>query len=219
MPSRCQPDFEPLLAELFSMAALDQTQAPVIGLRSDGRLAYLNEAWDDFATVNGGQPDIARHWDLDSNYFRAIPAALTPFYRELFGRAPAPGAGLQPVSHEYECSGARVFRKFNMQVFALSDHAGFLVLNSMIVERPHDPATLPEHPDDLALYADETGTIHQCSHFRRVQSNGHPDRWDWVPAWVESIPPETSHTICPICYEYYYPLGGRHRVAASSSGA
>ena len=29
--------------------------------------------------------------------------------------------------------------------------------------------------------------------------------WDWVPAWVESMPEGITHTLCGVCAEQYAP--------------
>ena len=56
-----------------------------------------------------------------------------------------------------------------------------------------------------ARYATDGDVIVQCCHCRRTRRSDGSDVWDWVPAWVASPPPETSHGICPLCLEYFYP--------------
>lgn len=205
MAARCHPDFERPLGRLFSRPELDDSTGTIFGLWPDGTLAYVNAAWDLFAAANGAGPDFARRWDLGASYFDAMTPPLRPFFRDLLARAPVPDNLARPPAHEYECSSADVFRRFCLHVYALPGAAGFLMVNSTLLERPHDIVRRPPRLATPENYRDDQGVIHQCSHCRRVLSAVGPDRWDWVPAWVERIPVEMTHTICPICFDYYYP--------------
>lgn len=94
-----------------------------------------------------------------------------------------------------------------MQVYALPGGQGHLIVNTLIVERPHDRESRPPCAPDPTRYSDRHGLIRQCSHCRRVQDPVAPTRWDWVPTWVERAPPNTSHGICPVCDSYFFPEG------------
>ena len=41
-----------------------------------------------------------------------------------------------------------------------------------------------------------------CRRVRRVRDGEH---WDWVPAFVRTPAPSTTHGLCPLCFELYYP--------------
>jgi hypothetical protein len=205
MPTQIDTEFAGLLAPRFRLDELDRHSASVFGLWRDYRIAYINSAWSVFAEENNGQPDIEQRWTLGSRYLAAVPQALRPFYEALLGQAPDPGSSLQPVSHVYECSSASHFRKFSMQIYALQEHTGFVIVNSLFIEVPHDPFERQPQLPDPDRYVDSNGNIVQCSHCRRVQHVSYPSRWDWVPAWVSRSPGEASHSICSICLDYYYP--------------
>jgi len=80
-----------------------------------------------------------------------------------------------------------------------------LVVNSLCEERRHVPEYRPPHPPDGARYRSrKTGLITQCCNCRRVRRLAEPSRWDWVPAWVATIPPDTTSGLCPLCSEYYW---------------
>ncbi len=197
--------FTALLADRFPAGMLDAHPSSVFGIWPDGRLAYLNPGWYEFAIANGGYPAIENQWDIGANYLDAVTPPLRPFYRALLARAPEVGAAQHPLSHEYECSSADMFRKYNMQVYALPRQAGWLVVNSLVVEQPHDPEERPAHATSDAEYRDVAGIVHQCAHCRRVLHQGREPRWDWVPAWVTHPARDTSHDVCPVCYAFYYP--------------
>jgi len=203
--SRCDPSFEPLL-EGFDREALDAHPGSVFGLSSDRRIAYVNAAWSRFAEENEGQPGIQHAWDLGASYLDAVAEPLRSFYEDLLRRAVEAGAAsMHPAACDYECSSAETFRMYHMDVYALHGGRGYLLVNSLVVEEPHDPAKRAPHDPDRDAYTDPDGLIHQCSHCRRVENLRVQDRWDWVPDWVDEPPEETSHTVCTVCFEYFYP--------------
>ena len=204
MRGRCNPSFAALLRSAFRPEDLDEHPWPVFGLEADGTLAYVNLAWDAFALANGGEPEVSRAWNVGSNFFAAVAEPLHPFFRALFERATGERHALQPAEHVYECSSSQEFRQFSMQVFPLAEGAGFVVLNSLVTARPHDHVERPPHPADIKRYADVNGLMHQCAHCRRMRRADDPDRWDWVPAWIDARQRDISHGICPLCYAYYY---------------
>jgi hypothetical protein len=197
--------FAALLSPRFRVADLEGHPASVFGMWRDTTLAYVNPAWSAFAESNNGQPAVEREWGLGARYLDAIAEPLQPFYERLLQEAPGVGMSLRPASHTYECSSADVFRRFVMQVYCLPERSGFVVVNSLVVEAPHDPAARPAQSPDAVRYMNTDGVIVQCSHCRRIRHAGADERWDWVPEWVEHSPRDTSHGLCPICFEYYYP--------------
>lgn len=204
-PPHVAPGFADLLAPLFRIEELDRDPASIFGLWADGTIAYFNAAWSAFAAENGGQPRVQADWGLGARYLDAIAQPLRPFYASLLAEASDERAGLHPRAHQYECSSARLFRKYSMQVYALAGQTGVVVVNSLVFEVPHDPAIRPSQVADPARYRDGRGLVVQCAHCRRVRHGADADRWDWVPAWVERSAEMTSHGICALCLDYYYP--------------
>lgn len=197
--------YRKLIDAVLASAHFEGHPESIFAIDQDGYLIYVNAAWHRFASSNGGQPAIADRWSLGANYFAAIPPPLNTFYRNLIRQAPAYGEGTAPLSHCYECSAAMVFREYNMLIYALPDQRGHLIVNSRVVERPHDPLTHAARQPDLASYLDPHGLMHQCAHCRRMEHQLDQSRWDWIPEWVEAPQPNISHGICPVCVEYYFP--------------
>lgn len=191
-----------LLTRLFDVDTLDAHPGTVFAIDREGRLVYVNPAWEAFARNNGGDALIER-WGLGANYFQALPAVLEEYFRDLFGRVPAAGTALEPATHSYECSSAGVYRRYTMLIYRLPDDAGFLVVNSLVVERPHgrDRQVCAPAPDH---YVNDNGFILQCAHCRRIRHVSEPARWDWVPDWVTDPQPNVSHGVCPVCFAYYF---------------
>jgi hypothetical protein len=204
MFTRLSANFADLLAPNFQLDELEASEAIVFGLWRDFSLAYVNPAWVCFADSNDGQPYINDVWGVGSQYLDAIPGKLRTFYEHFLTAAPVPGTTLHPAAHVYECSSPTVFRQYRMQVYALRERLGYIVNNALVVERPHDPLTRTPHDPDLPQYVDAVGIITQCSHCRLVRHVGARERWDWVPAWVEHVQPNTSHGLCAMCFSYYY---------------
>jgi hypothetical protein len=88
--------------------------------------------------------------------------------------------------------------------YALDCGRGFLVANSLLIERMHDPrATVPAPREED--YRDEHGLLCQRSHCRRYRRTRVAVRRDWIPPWVRRQPVRTSHGLCRICCDYFYP--------------
>lgn len=148
-------------------------------------------------------PEANETW-MGQRYLDVIAAPLRPFYEKLFSLAPDADSALQPVSHVYECSSPTTFRQFAMKVYALANGKGFVVINTLVDSRPHDNRTRVPQLPDRSLYETSDGMIVQCAHCRLVR-RADQSRWDWVPAWIEQVPSDTSHGVCEVCLEYYFP--------------
>jgi hypothetical protein len=188
-------------------AAVESSPHACFCLTESLDICYCNSAWDRFARENGGTPNVLAASVLHKPFLQFVPEALRANFEELFHRVRALGR-LQSL--DYECSSAKVFRIYRMQVYPLKPGSGFVAINSLRVVHPHTRKVC--EPDD-AIYKCKLGLIHMCANCRRTRRNGDPEIWDWVPAYVERPRPEMTHTICPFCREYYYsaylPRAGR----------
>ncbi len=188
--------FQGLLCD-FNTEALRKDPAVIYGMWRDFRLAYMNPAWFQFAAGNGGEPCISRDWPLGRSILDAVPLPIQPHFVKNVGRVLTE---LRPWVEIFECSSATLFRKFQMTVYPLGAGAGLLIVNSPVIETPHDRTAAPAIE---ALYRDPAGIMHQCAYCRRFQRQPVQSLWDWVPKWVNQVPPRTSHGICPPCFEFY----------------
>lgn len=204
------PEFEPRIRRACDLAVLDAQATSVAVLMPDTTIAYVNAAWTQFARDNGGASLEACNWGLGSRYLDAVPAPLKPFYTDLLRNAPAAADALTPTVHEYECSSAVRYRRYAMHVYPLRDGAGWQIVHSPTVVTPHDPVARPTREPLLERYQATNGLVTQCAHCRRIRDAKMPDRWDWVPAWVDSPLANMSRGICLPCWRHYYPeTGGR----------
>ncbi len=202
--AQLEAQFQAALAPHFRLEELENHPASVFGLSPDYRIVYVNAAWRRFAHENGAsQHD--EGWGIGTHYLQAMAKPLQPFYTGLLQRAIAEPDSMHPIAHVYECSSATLFRQFRMQLYALREKRGFVVVNTLAIEAPHDPNRRAEHAPERARYTNANGLIVQCAHCRLVERATTLGTWDWVPRWVEQSPPETTHGICPVCLDYYYP--------------
>lgn len=197
----CDPGFQQLLAQHFSIELLEQHPATVYGLWPDLTLAYMNPAWFDFARNNGGEA-VEPNWSLGRVITDALPEVLHPFYVELYLRG-LENQDEQPLQHAYECSSPEQYRWFEMSVHNLGYGAGLLIINRDEVIRAHrrDP-----HTANPFEYRDIGGVYHQCSHCRCYRHGTLTDQWHWIPGWICRPQANIDHTLCPGCFDYYYGL-------------
>ncbi|BCR05381.1 hypothetical protein DESUT3_24500 [Desulfuromonas versatilis] len=193
------PAFQGLL-EGFEFEILNSPEHSNFGLWPDLSFSFFNDGWFRFAAENGGEPLISREWPLGSSLLTATPAILLDFFNDGFARCLDAG---RPWEHKYECSSPEVYRLMHQIVYPLRNSAGFLVVNSLLIEREMQRSPEKENPDD---YFDPHGFAHQCAHCRRVKNLRVKDRWDWIPALVAAPHPDVSHGLCPVCRDFYYPV-------------
>jgi len=196
------PEFPPLLAD-YDLDALEAHAGPIFGVLADYRLAYLNPGWFRFAQDNGGEPAISGDWPLGRSLLDCARGEVRRYIESMLGACLQSG---EMWAHEYECSSASVHRLYHQVAYPLGARQGLLIVNSLVIECPQDPIARPPQPADASRYTDADGLITQCAHCRRVHNPEVPDRWDWVPDWVRQCPPNTSHTFCPTCLGFHYPL-------------
>ncbi|MBN2705758.1 MAG: hypothetical protein JXR89_04880 [Deltaproteobacteria bacterium] len=188
------------LLEKHDFTKFARSRYTIYGLWPDYSFAYFNPGWYEFAEKNGGAPTLFEKWDLGSNLMDAVVAELQPFYQDHYSRCLARN---QVWEHDYQCSSPTYYRSFRQSVYPVSGQA-LLIVNALNIEELHaGPATSLDE-NNMGNYVDRHGFIHQCCHCRKIQHMLDKKRWDWIPAWVEKMPPNTSHGLCPVCFYYYY---------------
>lgn len=187
------------LLRAYPVEEFDQQPGSVIGTWSDFKVGYLNDGWSKFAQENDGAVD---RWGIGACLLDAIPAVLSPFYRNHFAAVLRDD---RPWEHIYECSSPKLLRLFHMLVLPLENKQGLLMFHSLRRETTHEPG----HEDVIAgKYEDSNGILHQCAHCRRTRRNDE-DVWDWLPEFVRNPRPNTSHGLCRPCFAFYYNEGRR----------
>ena len=165
------------------------------------RITYCNQSWDRFAGENGGR-GLERERMYGRSWMAAIPVPLQQFFEEGFAMALTTR---QVWEHCYECSTPTVYRAFRMTTYPDPEGMGLVVVNSLMVERPHDPAERPAHQAYSFVYINGNAQITMCCHCRRTCRAHHKQVWDWVPAYLNEAPVPVSHGICTVCMTLHYP--------------
>jgi hypothetical protein len=176
----------------------EDDQSVIYLLDKNLRIVYCNKAWDEFAEHNGGV-HLRRIEQVGRRVLDSNAEPLKTFYRSAFERALAEH---EPWEHLYECSSPRLYREFHMQVLPLQAPPRLIVVNSLVVEKPHERII---QPPLTALYRTTGGVITMCMHCRRTRRGEGSDIWDWVPDFLASPPHDISHGLCPTCFRYHYP--------------
>lgn len=190
-----------ILLDGFNLETLENDPNSIFGLSTDLSLMYLNPGWFDFAKKNKGEPAISDKFTLGTHVGDSMIGPVRDYYIDIFQRILQTG---EVWHHDYECSSPKTFRIYHQSVYPLYNRRGLICVNSLVTEQAHDANTRRTCRPIKKLYTQETGFIYQCSNCRRVQRVSQQNVWDWVPAWVELMPKNVSHTFCQICYEYYY---------------
>lgn len=192
----------PAFLEGFKLESLESSSSVIYATDSELRLIYFNPSWFAFARDNGGEPAISTRFPLFTPLMDAILGPLKQFYLAAFLRVLEKGS---PWEHEYECSSETYYRRFHQTIYPLRNRKGLVFVNSLLVDALHKNENKNESPPLPEVYtAPETGNMNMCSHCRRIQRVKETEVWDWIPEFIANPLPNTSHTLCPICYDYYF---------------
>ncbi len=179
--------------------ALDHVDNPTYVLSDQLRILRVNDGWRRFALANCGASMLDR-WGRGSFVLDAISADLREFYRALYEEA---RTSSERREHDYECSSGQVERRFRMFMYPTAEK--FLVVtHSLRIERPHERVAMPAAGGTYR----RDGTMVMCSSCRRTkvaQAPHDPERWDWVPSYVDAMPDNVSHGLCAACIEQDFP--------------
>lgn len=110
------------------------------------------------------------------------------------------------VEHQYQCHTPDRYREFRMRLLPQPSEASVLIEHALVIDRAMPLEPLPTAVA-LVQWYERGGMVTQCAHCRKVRRAG-TDRWDWVPTYVARPHPNTSHGLCAVCLEYYYPKDG-----------
>ena len=172
--------------------ALEENSSPALCLDSELKIRYVNPAW---FTVG---ESVGLTW-----MGRLIEACMEPHLATEFS-----GHFRQVLetgnvwNKNYACAAPEAYRMFRLTVYPLPGRRGLALQHTLRVEVAHAPEIV-ESPG--AILTDEHGQYTQCCQCLRFRDPGQSESWKWVPAWAHKPPVPTSHTLCTLCLEHYYP--------------
>jgi hypothetical protein len=191
-------DFEALLGR-HGLAGVRDDPCVMLGLWPELTIGFVNAAYERFARANGADDAFLAAWGPGRPLLDAVAGPQRAFYEGALGTVLAAGT---PFEFDYECSSDGRFRLFHMRALRLGRGEGILVVHSLSAEGPQ---LRRDAEGAEPTYRDGRGLVAVCGHCRRTRRADDPSRWDWVPAFVRSLPDGTTHGLCPTCVAYYYP--------------
>ena len=183
----------------YPFSAVEDGTSVIFCLNPDLIITYCNPAWDRFAVQNGGQA-LCRPYPIGRCILDSISGPDRDYFAKRFRETLNQS---EPWERDYECSTADVYRKMRMRVLPMQAVRALIVINSLLVEHPHQiAATAPLEE----AYRTEHGLIVMCANCRRTRRiDPNVQIWDWVPRFVQDMPLNITHGICASCREFYYP--------------
>lgn len=188
----------------FDLPTLERHPDTVYGLTKDLELSYFNPAWFEFAEENEGEPTISSKFTLGTPIESCLLGPAHEAYSRIYEEVLETGKARHV---EYECSSPAKLRIFTNSTYPLKNGEGLVVINRIRRLENHDRIAVPEHLLIESDYRFHTGLVHQCCNCRCIQRVDDETKWEWIPQWVSKIPRNSSHTICPICFDYYWKFG------------
>lgn len=197
---RYKSDF-PIRLKGIDFETLEKSEHSIYGLSKDLNIIYVNPSWIRIAEENGLESALEKY-PLGSSIANILKGQkIKDFYIQHYNQVLETG---KVWHHEYECSSLDIFKQFHQGVYPLKDGMGLIVINALRVSLPMDQINRKAMAAFQEHYVQSTGYINQCSNCRYSQRADNEEIWDWIPEWVENMPANLSHTICPTCFDYYW---------------
>ncbi len=194
---------EPALIE-----AMDADSGVVVLLSLELVILRLNRQWDIQAARDGASAGIAPEQMLGRQYLDFVVGPQREQLEQAFREAAALPRWTDSIWLHGECNTPMLRRLLTTRISPLwtgevRPLRGYLVHHELRVTGAlgsHYPLTVV-NPDDLR---EPDGRLVQCSCCRRVREP-HSGRWVMSVALLERSDPRTSHGLCALCLETYYP--------------
>ena len=197
---RYEEDFKSKLVGL-DFDTIENSPHSIFGLSNELKLIYFNTAWLQFSKTINDDSCISVNYPLGTSVEDAMSGTLKDFY--IFNYKKVLNES-KVWTHEYECSTVGVYRLFYQEVFPLKNGEGIIVVNSLRTEKYIQNINALELTNLKLEYTDLNGMITQCSNCRKTQRINEKEIWDWVPTFLSETHEYASHSICPICFDYYW---------------
>lgn len=187
----------------FNLSTLEKHPDSIYGLSKDLLLSYFNPSWFKFADENNGEPILSETYPLGTPIEKCLLGDINPFYMENYSKVLKSG---KVWHHEYECSSANEMRIYTKSTYPLKNNEGLVVVNRIRKKSSMTRTSVPESSFNGEHYTHSSGFIHQCCNCRCIQRVDDENIWEWIEEWVIKIPDNASHSICPVCFDYYWKL-------------
>lgn len=186
----------------FKLQSLEAYRNTIYVLSSELRMLYFNPGWIRFYEKNndGIPPTGAK---IGDHVLDAMRGPEKHYYEELFLKALNEKVTLE---HYYECNTPDLLRIYVQEIHPLDEGEGLLVENHIRLEMEMEEAGRMAQKLLNERYLNADGYYTQCSNCRKTQRAMPSGEWDRVPTLVEKMPPNVSHSICPLCFDRYWDV-------------
>ncbi len=199
--NRYDQSFKERLSQ-FDFETLEKSVDTIYALDSKLNFIYFNPQYVTFASENGFEGDILTKFPIGSSIQAILEEdALREVYLTNYLKSLEDS---KPWSFEYQCSSAAIYRNFYHRTYPVSGGDCMIIINSLAVERPIGEVHARQLDPSDQIYLQPDRYVHQCSNCRRTKRTTSPDHWDWVPGYIDRFHDQVSHTLCPLCFEYYW---------------
>ena len=194
-----------------AMHRLAGLREPACLLDPEGIVLFVNDAWDRFATDNGGGTRsgsggvVGTRWldGIHGEEPRRLHAEL--LHRALRREGDGPAGAVVHTSENNDPLRARLSAT---RLEALASATGALmavaVTHRRVRDRPIAEVYAPVEGDGSG-HRSADGTWEQCGCCRRTRRPGPDEEWDFVRTLVAVPPPTTRFVYCPLCLELHGP--------------
>lgn len=197
---RFNKDFLDKLGD-FNLEVLENSKYSIYALSKDLKFIYFNPAWFNFAVKNKFDETASRKLMIGTSVLKSIKGIrLKLYFRKHYKKVIRTG---EIWHHQYQCSSHKEYRFFHQTVYPLHNKAGVLIVNTEMFKLPMSNMSRETFHAIGNRYIQPNDHIVQCSNCRHTQRADQLDIWDWVPDWVEKLPPNHSLSICPTCEHLY----------------
>lgn len=160
-------------------------------------LQDVNDGWCKFAMANSGC-NLSLSAIKGTPILSYTPQVLEGFYLVNYEHA---RRSRKPVSFQYDCSSPEKIRLIRMEISSIG--TSLLVVNHVLLEEPC-VVREAEYSFDEHLYLSGEEILTMCANCRKTRRVDLPDKWEWVPEFLQNQSFRVSHGLCPRCIKHFY---------------
>lgn len=193
---------DPKLKEFIEdedILGLNGSPNTIYAIWSDLTIAYLNDAWFNFARSNQAGADFFERFGVGSSIDFA---GENPANRRFIESIRASLADKKARVSYYECPSPQSYRLMQVTFLPISGDV-CIVSNADVVITSHVEAGRAPGYGPVAEYMNQDGMVAMCSSCRRVRDPDSAGAWVFVPAFVENPVDRVSHTLCESCNTWW----------------
>lgn len=181
------------------LADLNASSNTIYAVWSDLTIAFLNDAWFDFARENRAGDDFLEGFGIGSSVDVGGDDPMNRYFIDCIHRSLREE---RAVAFQYECPAPETFRLMQVNFLPLRNDLCVISI-ARVKSSSHQAQGRDPRAGTAFDYLNDDGLISMCSCCRRVRVPGTEHEWDFVPALIEDPVDTISHTFCESCKAYW----------------